>query len=302
MVERLALARSRPNVIAREALQRHRYGNHPFAREVPEAADVEQVTVGQVRELHDAAVLPRGSLLVVVGDIEPAAVLEQVRSAFSGWQSEASAKVLPELPEVHGGNLKVVHRANAVQSQIRLSAQGIVRTDPRYPALQLANLTYGGFFSSRLVENIREDKGYTYHARSSFEFTPFGATMLVETDVASEVTAPALLETRYELARLGLVPPTESEVETVRQYAIGALLTSTASQAGLASQLVAVGSVGLDAEYLRNHPGRLAAVTREQVAEAALEFFAPDRFTGVVVGDAEALAPGLRVVGGVDLS
>jgi predicted Zn-dependent peptidase len=120
--------------------------------------------------------------------------------------------------------------------------------------------------------------------------------------VASEVTAPALLETRYELARLGLVPPTESEVETVRQYAIGALLTSTASQAGLASQLVAVGSVGLDAEYLRNHPGRLAAVTREQVAEAALEFFAPDRFTGVVVGDAEALAPGLRVVGGVDLS
>lgn len=301
LVERLALARSRPNVIAREALQRHRYGDHPFAREVPHAEDVQRVTVGGVRELHANAVLPRGSLLVVVGDVEPEQVLDSVRSAFAGWHAEVSASELPPLPGLAGGDLKLVHRQHAVQSQIRLSAQGLVRTDPRYPALQLANLAYGGFFSSRLVENIREDKGYTYHARSSFEFTPHGATIMVETDVASEVTAPALLETRYELARLGLVPPTESEVETVRQYAIGALLTSTASQAGLASQLIAVGTVGLDAEYLRNHPRRLAAVTREQVAEAAMEFYAPSRFTGVVVGDAESLAPGLRALGGVDI-
>lgn len=301
LVERIAIARSRPGVIAREALQRHRYGDHPFAREVPKAEDVAAVSPDDVRALHANAVLPRGSLLVLSGDIDPDAAVAAVERAFAGWRSSASAAVLPPLPDVVGGDYALVHRPRAVQSQIRLSGQGIPRTDLRYPALQLANLAYSGFFSSRLVENIREEKGYTYHARSSFEFTPHGATLLVDTDTASEVTAASLLEVRYELARLGIVPPTESEVETVRQYAIGSLLISSASQAGLASHLATLASVGLDAEYLRRHPLRLAEVTTEQVAEAALEFFAPTRFTGVIVGNAEKLAPELRALGGVIL-
>jgi predicted Zn-dependent peptidase len=298
LVERIAVARSQPSVIAREALQKHRYGDHPFTRETPEAADVETVTVDEVRAMHAAAVLPRGSVLVLVGDVEPAAAIDKIATALSGWASDAAAAELPELPAVDGGDVLFVPRPGAVQSQLRLSAQAIRRTDPRYPALQLANLVYGGFFSSRLVENIREDKGYTYHARSSLEFTVGGATLLVDADTASDVTAPALLEMRYELGRLGVVPPTAEEVETVRQYAIGSLLIATASQTGLASQLGALCPLGLGAEWLVEHPTRLAAVTQEAVAEAALEFFAPTRFTGVVVGDAAQL-PALRSLGGV---
>ena len=298
LVERIAVARSQPSVIAREALQRHRYGDHPYTRETPEAADVATVTVDEVRALHRSGVLPRGSVLVFVGDVEPDAAIAKIAAALSGWTSDATAAELPDLPAVTGGDVLFVPRPGAVQSQLRLSAQAIARTDPRYPALQLANLVYGGFFSSRLVENIREDKGYTYHARSSFEFTRGGATLLVDADTASDVTAPALLEMRYELGRLGVVPPTAEEVETVRQYAIGSLLISTASQTGLASQLGALIPLGLGPEWLIEHPTRLAAVTNTEVAEAALEFFAPTRFTGVVVGDAVQL-PSLRALGGV---
>ncbi|MGH3761711.1 M16 family metallopeptidase [Actinophytocola sp.] len=298
LVERIAVARSQPSVIAREALQRHRYGDHPFTREMPEAADVATVRAEEVRELHAAGVLPRGSVLVLVGDIEPAEAVARLGSALSVWSDEREAVVLPDLPHVTGGDVLFVPRAGAVQSQLRLTAQAVARTDPRYPALQLANLAFGGYFSSRLVENIREGKGYTYHARSSVEFTPSGATLLVESDTASEVTAPALLETRYELARLGVVPPTESEVDSVRQYAIGSLLIATASQSGLASQLAALVSLGLNVDWLVEHPARLARVTAEQIAEAALEFFSPTRYTGVIVGDAEQL-PLLRSLGGV---
>jgi zinc protease len=298
LVERIAVARSQPGTIAREALQKQRYGDHPFTREMPDAADVATVSPDEVRALHKASVLPRGSVLVLVGDIDLDRVVGQVESAIGGWTSEASAVVLPDLPDVVGGDLLLVHRAGAVQSQIRMSAQAVPRTDARYPALQLANLAFGGFFSSRLVENIREDKGYTYHARSSLEFTPSGATLLVDTDTASSATAAALLEMRYELGKLGLVPPKESEVDTVRQYAIGSLLLSTSSQSGLASQLAALAVLGLGTDYLAAHPARLARVTTEEIAEAALEFFAPSRFTGVVVGDAEQLGA-LRGLGGV---
>ncbi|WP_186763157.1 M16 family metallopeptidase [Lentzea tibetensis] len=299
LVERIALARSQPNVIAREALQKHLYGTHPFAKEMPEADEVARVSRDEVQALHAKALLPRGSVLAVVGDIEPAQAVSAVEEALKAWQSDGEAHEMAPLPMVEGGDLVLVNRPGAVQSQIRLSAQAITRTDPRYPALQVANLVYGGFFSSRLVENIREDKGYTYSARSHPEFTSHSATLLVDADTASDVTAAALLETRYELARLGLVPPTESEVDTARRYAIGSLLTTTSSQAGLASFLVNLAGLGLGIEWLVAHPERLANVTAEQVAEAALEFFAPGNFTGVVIGDAAKLAPKMRALGGI---
>ncbi|SEQ10634.1 Predicted Zn-dependent peptidase [Lentzea xinjiangensis] len=299
LVERIALARSQPNVIAREALQTLLYGDHPYAKEMPEADEVAVVTRDDVAALHAKALLPRGSVLVVVGDVEPAEAVARIGQALASWQGDGEAVQLPPLPEVSGGDVKLVHRAGAVQSQIRLAAQAIPRTDERYPALQLANLVYGGFFSSRLVENIREDKGYTYSARSHPEFTIHGATLLIDADTASDVTAAALLETRYELARLGLVPPTQSEVDVARSYAIGTLLTSTSSQSGLASFLVNLVGLGLGIDWLVAHPQRLQAVTVEQVAAAALEFFAPGNFTGVLVGDAEQLEPKLSALGGV---
>lgn len=301
LVERITMAEAQPGVIARKALQRRRYGDHPFAREMPESADVAVVEPERVRALHPASVVPRGAVLVLVGDVDPDRAVGQVAAALGAWRSDHSAIPLAPLPEVRGGDLLLVNRPGAVQSQLRLSARAIPRTDPRYPALQLANLAYGGYFSSRLVENIREDKGYTYHARSSIEFTPSGASLLLDADTASDVTAAALLEVRYELGRFGLVPPNESEVESVRQYAIGSLLTSTSSQSGLASQLSAIAALGLDVEWLRGHPARLAAVTAEQIAEAGLEFFAPTAFTGVVVGNAETLAKQMAAIGGVEL-
>lgn len=301
LVERIAMAEAQPGTIARKALQRRRYGDHPYAHEMPEADDVAAVTAEQVRALHALSVVPRGSVLVLVGDVDIDTTIAAVGTALSGWRSDHAANQLLELPDVRGGDLLLVHRPGAVQSQLRLSARAIPRTDPRYATLQLANLAFGGYFSSRLVENIREDKGYTYHARSFPEFTPNGASLLVETDTASGVTAAALWETRYELGRLGLVPPTGDEVESVRQYAIGSLLIGTASQSGLASQLVALSGVGLGMDWLREHPARLAAVTAEQVAEVALEFFAPTAFTGVVVGDADQLAAQLTAIGGVEL-
>ena len=300
LVERIAVARSQPRVIAREELQKHRYGDHPFVREVPQAEDVAQVTAEQVRELHAAAVLPRGSTMVLVGDIDPEAVVGEVNRLLGGWTSEATAQELPELPRIGGGDVRLVHREGAVQSQLRMSAQGLHRTDERYPALQIANLCFGGYFSSRLVENMREDKGYTYGAHSSFEFTRGGGTILVDADTASEVTAAALLEMRYEFGRLALVAPADSEVESARQYAIGGLLTSTSSQSGLASMLATLAAAGLDHRWLSAHPDRLRQVTTEQVAEAA-QLYAPTAFTGVVVGDAERIGDQLRALGGVVL-
>jgi predicted Zn-dependent peptidase len=149
------------------------------------------------------------------------------------------------------------------------------------------------------MENIREDKGYTYGAHSGIEFIPGGALLGVDTDVASDVTAAALLETRYELGRLAVVPPTAEEIDAARAYSIGSLLISLDNQNGLASTIAALAADGLGVDWLRGHPARLEAVTVEQVAAAALTYFAPTAFTGVVVGDADVIGAGVRALGGV---
>ena len=302
LVERIAVASAQPSVIARRALQRHRYGDHPVTREVPDATGpdgVAEVSADDVRALHRRMVLPRGSVLVLVGDLDPDRTVAAVAAALGRWDFPGDAGVMAPLPPLHGGPLALVDRPGAVQSQLRLSAPAIRRTDPRYAALQLTNLAFGGYFSSRLVENLREDKGYTYHASSSLEFDPHGAALLVETDCASEVTAAALHEMRYEIGRLAVVPPTADEIESARRYAIGSLLISMNTQAGLAASLAGLAGDGLSSSWAREHPARLEAVTTDEVAAAAAAFYAPTAFTGVVVGDAGASGGALRALGGI---
>ncbi len=115
------------------------------------------------------------------------------------------------------------------------------------------------------------------------------------------MTAGALLELRYELGMFGLVPPQGIRSRWLRQYAIGTLLTSTVVAGRLG---VAVGRAGrsrAERDWLRGHPARLAGVTVDQVADAALEFFTPTAYTGVIVGDAEVLSRQLAAIGGVEL-
>ncbi|GAA2546253.1 M16 family metallopeptidase [Pseudonocardia hydrocarbonoxydans] len=299
LVERIAVARAQPRTIAREALQRVRFGDHPITAEMPTAEAVTAVTAEQVRATHAASLVPRGSTLTLVGDVDPAAATAAVERALGGWTSPATALELAAPPYPAPGDLVLVHRPGSVQSQLRLSGPAVPRDDPAYAALQLANLVFGGYFSSRWMENVREDKGYTYGAHSGPEFIPGGAVLGVDTDVASDVTAAALLETRYELGRLSAVPPTAAEIEAARSYAVGSLLISLDNQGGLASTIAGLSAVGLGLDWVREHPARLHAVTVDEVAAAALRFFAPSGFTGVVVGDADVIGPGVRALGGI---
>ncbi|SFM93805.1 Predicted Zn-dependent peptidase [Pseudonocardia ammonioxydans] len=302
LAERIAVARAQPRTVAREALMRKRFGDHPIVSELPTAEAVAEVTPEQVRALHAEVVVPDGARLVLVGDIDPEAAIAEVARRLGGWTGDHPAHRLSAPTPPAAGDLELVHRPGSVQSQLRLTAPGLERTDERYTAYQLANLVFGGYFSSRWMENVREDKGYTYGAHSGQEFVPGGAVLGLDTDVASDVTAAALLETRYELGRMVAVPPTEQEVDSARRYAIGSLLISLDSQSALAGTLSALDAAGLDVEWLRDRPRRLEEVTPAQVAEAAAELFAPSRFTGVIVGDAEVVGPRLAALGGVSRS
>jgi predicted Zn-dependent peptidase len=300
LVEHLTISSAQPSTVARKFLQQQRFGDHPAALDMPEVDDVVGIGPAAVRGLHHRAVVPRGSALILVGDLSPAGAADAVAQALAGWTGDRSARSLATPPEISGGPLIAHHRPGAVQSQVRLTAASVTRSDPDYPAVQLANTVYGGYFSSRLVENIREDKGYTYSAHSVLEFWPERSAVTVSFDTTTPATAAALLEARYELGRIAVVPPSADEVESARNYAIGALAISLSSQSGYASMLSVMAGSGLDARWLRDHPARLAAVTVDEVAAAAARIFAPSSVTGVVVGDLDEAWPTLGRLDGLE--
>jgi zinc protease len=300
--ERIRIARSQPGVIARDALAARRYGAHPYAQQLPSVDLVDAVTPAALRRLHRDRVLPAGSTLVLVGEVDPLAASDVVGAALAGWVAEGKAVAAGPVPTPAPGPLELVHRPGAVQSNIRLGGPAPGRTDPELPAVRLASMVFGGYFSSRLVENIRERRGYTYSPRSGVEHLVAGSSFTVDADVATAVTGPALLETWYELGRMALTPVTEAELESARRYLLGSMALGTATHAGLASTLSALFGAGLSADWLADHQRALATVTVEEVTEASRRWLAPAGLTAVVVGDAEQAADQLRVLGPVEVT
>ncbi|MEU2347530.1 pitrilysin family protein [Modestobacter sp. NPDC049651] len=300
--ERLLIARSQPGVIARSALAARRYGNHPYAQQLPDADLVAAVTPAALRKLHRDRVLPAGSTMVLVGDVDPAGATDAVAAALAGWTTEGRAVTTAPVPGTAPGDLQLVHRPGAVQSNIRLGGPAADRTDPQLPALRLASMVFGGYFSSRLVENIRERRGYTYSPRSSVDHMAAGSSFLVEADVATGVTAPALLETWYELGRMALTNVTDDELDAARRYLLGTMALGTATHAGLASTLSALFGTGLDAGWLADHQRALLTVGVDEVVEVSRRYLSPAALTAVVVGDAEVAAEPLRALGPVEVA
>ena len=299
LVERLTMARSQASVVAREALAARVFGDHPYGHELPQPTDAAEVTRASLRRLHERLVVPDGSLLVLVGDLSPAGALDVVEGALGSWTGSVTPAATPSWPVLTPGPLTLVDRPGSVQSSLRLGGRALRRDEEGYAALQLTNLIFGGYFSSRWTENLREDKGYTYGPHSRIDHGALGSVLTLDAEVATEVTAPALLETTYELGRIASLPVTAEELESVRQYAIGTLAMSIATQAGLASTLAGMLGVGLPVDWVADHPARLAAVTVDDVFAAAARFFAPANLVSVVVGDASAVRAGLEALGPV---
>ncbi|MCU1689022.1 MAG: hypothetical protein JWN61_3380 [Pseudonocardiales bacterium] len=302
MLERLSIARSQAGVVAREALGRRMYGTHPYALDLPDDSDIAAATPAQIRSLHSRLIRPAGAILVLVGDVTPSRGFTAAAKALAGWQGASQPSRALPLPAIQTAPLLLVDRPGSVQSSLRMGSSALTRLDAGYPALQLANMIFGGYFSSRWNENIREDKGYTYGPHSHIDHGVLGSSLLLDADVATDVTAPALLETLYELGRISSLPVTEAELDAVRQYAIGTLALSTATQAGLASTLSGLIGVGVGPEWLAEHPRRLAKVTVDEVSAAAATYFAPSRFVSVVVGDSATVRTPLERIIDVERS
>ena len=165
-LEALKAQEATPEYQARKALARAVYGNHPYHVVGATRETLQGATVEELKKEHARRFRPENSLLVVVGDVDAAAVSAAVSRFFAPWKGTGEAPApTPASPAASPRRIVVVNRPGSVQSQILIGRPVATVTDPQYYPLLVANTICAGSFGSRLVENIREDKGYTYSRR-----------------------------------------------------------------------------------------------------------------------------------------
>jgi len=298
--EEARIERTTPGFLASERLRRQLFGKHPYSVAGPLPEQVAEYERADLLEFYHRHYVPSGSLLIVVGDFVAAEMLGRIEKIFGDWNApEAAVPEWPSPPRAHGRQVHLVHLPGAVQTQVLLGNLAITRRDPGWFELVLANSIYGGAFHSRLVLNIREQKGYTYSPRSSLHSLRQYGYFSVHAAVRNEVAAATLTEMFYELDRMRSVPIKSEELESAQSYLTGVFSLGVATQDGVLGQLSTVYLDRLAEDYLETYRERVRRLTAEDVMEAARAHFDSSNAQIVLVGDRNVIARQAALFGDV---
>jgi zinc protease len=288
--QRLAAIRQRemdPVGIATTASRRLTYAEGvPYGR--PLGGTVESVgpfSPGCAAGFVEAQYRPKGSGIVVVGDVDARQVRSLVETHFGAWAGEAELQ--PQIdaePRTRERGIVVIERADAVQSEIRIGHVGQARSTPHYFPLRVLNTVLGGAFTSRLNLNLREEHGFTYGVRSRFLVRRGAGPWCVSTAVGTDVTADAVREAVAEITTLVAKGPTEEEVGAARDYLAGAFPLQLETTGQIASRIAELLIYDLPDDYYGDYRDRIRGVTLEEAREAARQCIRPDEMTVVVGG------------------
>ena len=297
--ERLAdilQARSEPGRLAEEHFLRACFAaDSPYTRlsgGIPET--VEPLRVEQARAHHDRHWRPDRAHLVVGGSVSEDEVLRDAEASLGDWTGESPGHRTIPTWDRGGRRIVIVDRPGSVQSELRVGHVGIERSHPDlFPAIVMAAVL-GGTFSSRLNQRLREELGYTYGARASFDprraAGPFAARAAVQT----EVTADAVRETLALIAGMQAAPPDEAELREVTDYLIGVFPLRFETTSGAAAGIEPIAVYGLAHDWWATYRARIEAVGPAQVLDAAVNLLRPAEAVIVLAGDAARVRPDLE--------
>jgi zinc protease len=296
-VDHLTYHEGQSGFLVRRALAKAVFGEHPYSVISPTQESIAKTQSQDLRGEYARQFRPDQALLVVVGDFDASNFTASAERALGKWTAppEAAIAAAPPPPRDNPHALFVVERPGSVQTTFALANFGPTERDPDYAASQVANAIYGGMFGSRLINNFREDKGYTYSQGAFLQTRNAVGLLQTRADVRNEVTGASLNEIDYELNRMATTAPTDAEIVHAQCYLVGVKAIGLQSQELVAGQLATLWIFGLPPEALGTESENIEKVTAKDVEAVGKKYFPASRQTLVTVGEEkviqEQLAP-----------
>ncbi|MFL5403855.1 MAG: M16 family metallopeptidase [Gemmatimonadales bacterium] len=296
--------RDRPDVVASLAFNALVFpGGHPYHQPLTgDSAATASLDSALVREFYRRSFRPDRASMILSGDITLEQARRIVTRAFGRWKTDPAVAALAQsrpraAPPSPPTTVYLVDKPGAAQSVIAIGNPGVERLSPDYYALQVMNVLLGGSFSSRLNQNLRETKGYTYGAGSGFEYRPLPGPFVAQAAVRSDVTDSSLVEFFREFKRIrdSVVP--DDELRRAKAFIALQLPGEFETAGDLAGKLSRLLVFGLPLEYYRDYIPHIMRVTAADVQRVARKYVRPNRVSVVVVGDAKKIRPGIAALG-----
>ncbi len=288
----LAISRSQQQGIAAEAFASLLYGDGPRGRRVQDR-DIDNITMSDIRRFVQQELSAGRTHLYIAGRFDKAAMQSAIRRAFSDWPRGESSRIDHSQPAV-SHTVQLIDRPGARQSTILIGLPTDAMTKPGFGDLSLANAVLGGAgLMSRLDENLREEKGWTYGVQTQIEPLRDSSLWMLFADVNTPDTAAAIQEIFKELGHLAADGPDAAELKRVQNYRAGHFLMGASSREGLIGQVAFVDRYELGPDWLPGYIQRLQSVTPRGVRDAAAKFDV-SRMTIVVAGDLSRIKSGIE--------
>jgi predicted Zn-dependent peptidase len=283
----LMAAKSDPGSMADNAEKKATFPNHPYG-EIMTEETLNAITRADVLNYFKSTFTPKGSYLVIVGDITKSQAIALVDQYFSKWEGAEPFKKDAGDGNLNKGNRVIfVKKPGAVQSVIQISFPMKIRTgdEDQLPLTVLNGILGGGGFGTRLMQNLREDKAYTYGCYSSLNITEDGSWMSIGGNFRNDVTDSAIIQILFELDNITNGYVKDEELNLTKSSMAGGFARSLERPQTIARFALNIIKNELDKQYYQTYLTRLEAVNKEAVLTMAQKYFTAKNCNIVVVGN-----------------
>jgi predicted Zn-dependent peptidase len=290
--------RDRGPAIADRAYATALFGEqHPYGRPLAGTeASIAAISRGDLETFYNTYYRPNNATLLVVGDVKPDDIERRAQALFGSWaRGNVPAPTSATAQAPKATTLVLIDKPGAAQSSFRLGGIGAPRSTKDYFALQVLNTILGGSFTSRLNQNLRETKGYTYGAGSGFSMRRLPGPFTASAEIVSAKSDSALIEFVKELRAIRDTVPSDELAKAKRYLQLG-LPEEFETTGSIAGQMLPLITYGIPLEFYNSAVENIGAVTQADVQRVARQYVDPDKLTLVIVGDRKTIEPRLRAL------
>src|SRR3990172_704488 len=278
-----------PNVVAGEAFDRAVFGKNAYGRTNEDvAAYLPKLTRQDILAFYSARYNPKNAIIAVVGDVTEKEIVALLKEYFKAWKGKEQALPAPVAPPEITKNSVIKIDRNITQANINMGHLGISRENPDYYAVMIMNyILGGGGFFSRLMDNIRDNKGLAYDVHSMFSAQKEPGAFTVGIQTKNESANDVIAEVFKEIRRIQTEPVSDSELADAKAYLTGSFPLRMDTYAKIAGMLASIEIYDLGLDYPQKYPGLINSVTKEDILRVAKKYLLPDRMVIVVVANQE---------------
>ena len=279
--QQFKISQEKVSYLSQRAFQKELFSSNEAYSSSTKIEDFDNVSIADLKQFHQAHYLNGLQKVVVVGDLSEGEMtaLKSILSVFGSSTAEDFDPALKNNP----GEISI-EKKDAVQSAIRVGRTLFTKNHPDYLDFLVVNTILGDYFGSRLMTNIREDKGYTYGIGSMIAELNASGYFLIATEVGKDVKENALAEIKLEIDRLRTEPVQEGELALVRNYMLGQLLKSADGPYAMTDLFLSVEMHGKDLDFYNEALESLHKITPERIQELANTYLRWEDFSIVTAG------------------